>query len=1082
MPEASNTYHYNETFAQEFARLNEAQRRAVEHIEGPVLVVAGPGTGKTHILAARIGQILLKTDAQPHNILCLTFTDAGVKAMRQRLLTLIGPEAHKVHIFTFHSFCNNIIRDNLEFFGRRDLEPLSDLERVEVIRKMLDELPLSHPLKKGRADIYFYESHLQSLFRHMKMENWTVAFVEEKIDEYLDDLPNREEFVYKVNRGEMRKGSPKTALIQDEQAKMERLRSAAALFPLYETKLAALRRYDYEDMILWVLRAFRERPSLLRYYQEQYLYFLVDEYQDTNGAQNEVLRRLVEYWEQPNVFIVGDDDQSIYEFQGARLKNITDFFVKYAQSLETVVLKDNYRSTQLILNTAGALIRENKLRLAAQLSSLGIDKKLTARHTDFAKVTLHPTITEYPNRLHEEVAIVRALEQMQNEEIPLGEVAVIYAKHRQVNRLMELLEKKGIPYRTRRPVNVLDLPLIQNLRSVLAYLQAESVRPYSGEYLLFRLLHFHFFGVLPRDLARLAIHLMPNAGAGKHFWRDAIADRAFLKKCKLKNPAAVGRLSKFLEAMLGEYVHCSVPAFIERVINRSGMLARLVSREKGGGPQPGLSAHQSLQALYTFMEFVKKEAARNPRLTLTRLLEIFENMDANRLPIALLQPPSAEAPFSTGRQAVNLVTAHSSKGLEFRRVFMLDCVKDHWEPAKRGGKYQFSFPDTLTLSGSTDEMEARRRLFYVAMTRAKEALHISFAAQNDDGKELLHTAFVDEILSAAKLELRREAMSDAVIAEAQMALLIESKPAAEPHDSEAVQAILEHFSLSVSSLNKYLRCPLSFYYENVLRVPVMASEAANFGFAIHGALQRGFEQMLLNKEHLFPPPEEFVRLFKVEMERMRGLFSAKEFERRLTLGRQLLQDYYRHHVSQWRREVQVEKSFKRVEVNGVPLTGTIDRIDYSGGLPESEPGPAEKGMVQSNSDLVHIVDYKTGSHNAARLRRPSANNPHGGTYWRQLVFYKILFENWRLHPFRVTTAEISYLQPDAKGQYPRKVIRFEPRDTEFMKDLIADTYAKIMRQEFYKGCGEPNCPWCTFLLQQEQVDSFADREIEALDD
>jgi len=158
---------YNETFRKELARLNPAQRKAVEEIEGPVLVIAGPGTGKTHILTARIGRILLETDAQPHNILCLTFTDAGVHAMRERLLEFIGPEAHRVHIYTFHSFCNNIIQENLELFGRNDLEPLGDLERVEMMRRILEDLDLNHPLKQGRADIYFYEEHLYNLFQMM---------------------------------------------------------------------------------------------------------------------------------------------------------------------------------------------------------------------------------------------------------------------------------------------------------------------------------------------------------------------------------------------------------------------------------------------------------------------------------------------------------------------------------------------------------------------------------------------------------------------------------------------------------------------------------------------------------------------------------------------------------------------------------------------------------------------------------------------------------------------------------------------------------------------------------------------------
>lgn len=170
----------NEAFQQELELLNPAQRRAVEQIEGPVLVIAGPGTGKTHILASRIGRILMETDAQPHNILCLTFTDAGVQAMRKRLLQLIGPEAHRVHVFTFHSFCNSVIQANLERFGRRDLEPLSDLERVDIIRHIIDELPHRHVLKQVRGDTFFYEGHLDGLFQTMKKENWTPGLLKIK--------------------------------------------------------------------------------------------------------------------------------------------------------------------------------------------------------------------------------------------------------------------------------------------------------------------------------------------------------------------------------------------------------------------------------------------------------------------------------------------------------------------------------------------------------------------------------------------------------------------------------------------------------------------------------------------------------------------------------------------------------------------------------------------------------------------------------------------------------------------------------------------------------------------------------------
>jgi len=239
---------HNEAFLKELKRLNLQQRQAVDQIEGPVLVVAGPGTGKTHILSARIGRILMSTDTQANNILCLTFTDAGTHAMRERLLQFIGPEAHKVHIYTFHSFCNKVIQENLELFGIQQLEPLSELERVEIIRKLIDELPLAHPLKRGRRDIYFYEKHLYHLFQMMKKEHWTADYLQERIRLYLEDLPNRPEFIYKVKSGRYKKGDIKEGKLQLVKEKMERLWEAAVLFERYTTLLRQHRRYDYEAL------------------------------------------------------------------------------------------------------------------------------------------------------------------------------------------------------------------------------------------------------------------------------------------------------------------------------------------------------------------------------------------------------------------------------------------------------------------------------------------------------------------------------------------------------------------------------------------------------------------------------------------------------------------------------------------------------------------------------------------------------------------------------------------------------------------------------------------------------------------
>ena len=167
----------NAKFEQEYKRLNEHQRKAVDKIEGPVMVIAGPGTGKTQILAARIGRILLDTDTDPSNILCLTYTDAGAIAMRKRLLEFIGPDAYKVGIYTFHGFCNEVIQDNLSLFEKTSLEPVSDLERIEIFKELIDSFPKNHPLKRYRGDVYYEIKNLQSLFSTMKKEGWTPAFI-----------------------------------------------------------------------------------------------------------------------------------------------------------------------------------------------------------------------------------------------------------------------------------------------------------------------------------------------------------------------------------------------------------------------------------------------------------------------------------------------------------------------------------------------------------------------------------------------------------------------------------------------------------------------------------------------------------------------------------------------------------------------------------------------------------------------------------------------------------------------------------------------------------------------------------------
>lgn len=1043
---------YNAKFLKELAQLNPAQRQAVEQIEGPVLVIAGPGTGKTHILSARIGRILLETDTQPYNILCLTFTDAGVRAMRERLLHFIGPEAHRVHIYTFHSFCNNIIQDNPIYFGATPLEPISELEQVELIQELLNELPALHPLKRGRGNPYFYLQHLLDLFQIMKREHWSVTYMEQQIIAYSQELPNKKEFIYQVNHGKFQKGDLKEAKLEEEQLKMEQLLAAAHLFPIYQKKMKRARRYDYDDMILWVLHAFEKKPALLRRYQEQYLYFLVDEYQDTNGAQNQVLQRLMDFWEVPNVFIVGDDDQSIYEFQGARLKNIREFYEKYEAHLQLIVLTNNYRSTQPILDTASGLIERNEKRLLNDLQVLGLQKKLIATHKEFSQLKIQPQIIEFPNRLQEDLSIVQQIETAWQEKFPLNDIAIIYAQHRQIENILYLLEKKGIPYNVKRRVNILNLPIIWNLRLLLQYLAAEYEQPYSGEHLLYQLLHVDFLNIHVEDIASVSIHLVQENVTGQKTWRSVIEEIGQKKlKLHLQEPSAWQAWSAFLSNALEDYRNHSLPVLLERIINRSGLLHFILQHPE----QIWLT-----QVLRTFFDFVRDQTYRYPQLNVKGLLDLLKNMENNRIPLAVSK-------LTTAEEGVNLLTAHSSKGLEFQKVFIIDCVKDYWEPKKRGGNFQFTFPETLTFSNEEDEMEARRRLFYVSMTRAKAQLHLSYSQQDRQEKSLQRALFIDEIIQENTVfsDVQQKTFSDKELLKVQHLLLSETeKPIIQPFlDKTVVNQLIEDFRLSISSLNTYLACSLSFFYQYVLRIPTLQSEAASYGEAMHRALQIYHETMLNRKNKTFPSLNQLLKYFEEEMKRTYRHFSANEFQRRLDMGKQNLTHYY-NVLKTGEKEVKIELNLRQVEVSGVPITGTIDKIEFL------------------TPTTANIVDYKTGKSSTNQLKRADEKNPYGGTYYRQLTFYKLLYENYRPTSSIVKQGTIIFLDPSPQGKYKQSSITFNSKDSAFMRNLIKDTYENIKSHQFYEGCGEKNCIWCNFVKKNKLMDSLADFQVESLDD
>ncbi|MBL7751565.1 MAG: ATP-dependent helicase, partial [Chitinophagaceae bacterium] len=489
-------------FKEEYQKLNPQQRVAVDAIEGPVMVIAGPGTGKTQILASRIGKILLDTDARPENILCLTYTEAGVVAMRKRLLQFIGPDSYKVTISTFHGFCNDVIQENLNLFEKTALDPISDLEKAAMFKELIDGLPKNNPLKRYRGDVYFEATRLQKLFSDMKREGWTPAFMLERIDEYISSLPTRDEFIYKRKYKEFNPGDPKQHLIDEAKEKMETLKAAIREFDRFQELMRKKNRYDFDDMINWVIRAFETNKNLLANYQEQYQYILVDEYQDTSGTQNRIVQLLINYWDKPNVFVVGDDDQSIYRFQGANVENMLDFAQQYREALSTVVLTNNYRSTQPILNVSKNLIERNEERLVKKID--GLSKDLLSANEKIRDLTHTPLLFEYQKIRDEMIGITLQVEKLVKSGVNPGRIGIIYRENKYGDELSAFLRQRGIPVYTKRSQNLFEIPLARKILNMLRYLAAEHDTPYGGDELLFEILHYHWFGIAPIEIAKLS--------------------------------------------------------------------------------------------------------------------------------------------------------------------------------------------------------------------------------------------------------------------------------------------------------------------------------------------------------------------------------------------------------------------------------------------------------------------------------------------------------------------------------------------------------------------------------------------------
>ncbi|MEZ4195200.1 MAG: ATP-dependent helicase [Candidatus Paceibacterota bacterium] len=469
-------------FKAELAKLNPEQRQAVETIEGPVMVIAGPGTGKTQILTLRIANILLQTDMQPENILALTFTESGAKAMRERLKRYVGTVAYRVPIYTFHGFAQHLISTYPEAFSRIiGGRPATDIEKVDLMESILNnnEIKILRPM----GDKTYYVPSLIRIISSLKQE-----YI--KPDDLVEIIAKQEQnllSIEKIHQKGAHKGKVRGEYVKQEKV-VAKNRELLFVYKQYEQLLKDKRIYDFDDMIIETVQALKSNSDLLLDLQETYQYVLADEHQDVNGSQNKILEYLTNFHESPNIFVVGDEKQAIFRFQGASLENFL-YFMDLFPTTTKIVLTENYRSGQTILDAAHSLVRVEDDLLSSMrvpLEASLVKESLVCRR-DFS----HEAV--------EDDWLVKAIgEKLSNGTKP-EEIAVIVRTNREVELLAERLQQKNIPVFASADGDILDHPITESVQALIDFVLSDV-----SEEAIFKVLHGAYWGLPTSDLIRIA--------------------------------------------------------------------------------------------------------------------------------------------------------------------------------------------------------------------------------------------------------------------------------------------------------------------------------------------------------------------------------------------------------------------------------------------------------------------------------------------------------------------------------------------------------------------------------------------------
>jgi len=965
-------------------QLSDEQKLAVQTLEGPVMVVAGPGTGKTEVTALRVATILEKTHMRPGNILCLTFSKSGATAMRRRLRDIIGSDAYGVTVNTIHGFCNDIILQHPSVFEEWSaLSQISDVERYRSLNKIIDQLMPNLALVNKKSP-YRRTRDILMRISQLKKEGVTDrARLSAIADAYEEQMAHKGREGTKVHTANVLKARKFYELLE--------------VFFRYQEMLEASGRYDYDDMILHVIAALKDQDWMLASLQERYQYMLVDEFQDTNGAQYAFIELLTTDPTgdaHPNLFVVGDDDQAIYRFQGANLANILSFRDRFP-SAPVIPLTVSYRCPQKILDAAERLISHNSERLVHHIP--GLQKHLVSAGKPEGQ---SPLLLLAPSDMSEPWLVADVVQERLTHGVDPSDIAVLVQTNAELPHLYQVLRARNIPVQMTGKIDLLQHPRIVELLAVLRAVQ----HPQESS-VLATALACECFGCRSVDLARL----FGLRRAEECSLYDLLLR---LDEASQPLPVALGDADALVDArdtLLSLHQKLdsrTVVQTLEHALRDCGLLH---------SPDANTTDLLDFAALQEFFDRMEQRAYEQPSFTLDQLLAdmaLYGNDDYGDLRLTY------DLPHLTN-QGVQIMTAHKSKGLEFHTVILTNFREGHWD--RRRNPASLSVPEDLLFGWEKDQKsyeqgQDERRVAFVAMTRAKKELLFSCPEETTSGDALKAVSPSGFFAEAGDLPEEKRSVENL---HAMSTLLSVPVRKLDAEMQAFLRERLEHFSLSPSALQDFLTDPHVFLERQLLMVPQVKEVHFAYGNAIHHVLALWAQSV---KQGNPVTKEEMLQAFSKHITE-RELLTSFECARMESLGYETISRYYDQELQKPQVHIHTVEHNLSAHLGDIPLKGKIDRID----------------LVDLHTSSAIVYDYKTG-----KPKSPKEIEDYG--YRRQLVFYALLMD-LSMPLLHAKEFVLEFIGEGSEESHRRVYTVSEPEKEE-LKKLIKNVWEKITALDF----------------------------------